>query len=135
MRYLLLGTVLLLPSCGIYTKLNEAVDRVDLATQKADQALQGVEQGLVAMGEKGEALAAKVAEIRAAVGRADANSDGRVSGIAEWTDLIYQLLAILGIGGYAVTTNAKRRQNVAALYTEIDALKDRVRVAELPPVR
>lgn len=127
MRYLLLGTVLLLPSCGIYSKLNEAVDRVDLATQKADQALQGVEQGLAAMGEKGEALASKVAEIRAAIASADQNADGRVSGVTEWADLIYQLLAILGIGGYAASTNAKRRQNVAALYGEIDALKERVR--------
>lgn len=124
-----------LSSCGIYTRLSEAVDRVDLATAKADKALEGVEQGLASMGQQGAELAAKVAEIRNAVVAADTNADGRVSGIAEWTDLIYQLLAILGIGGYAVTTNAKRRQNVAALYTEIDALKDRVRVAELPPVR
>lgn len=116
-----------LPSCGIYSKLNEAVDRVDLATQKADHALQGVEQGLAAMGEKGEALASKVAEIRAAVVAADQDQDGRVSGVTEWADLIYQLLAILGIGGYAASTNAKRRQNVAALYGEIDALKERVR--------
>lgn len=135
MKHLLSITVLLcLPSCGIYTKLNEAVDRVDLATQKADQALQGVEQGLASMGEKGEALAAKVAEIRAAVNEADKNNDGRVAGVTEWTDLLYQLLAILGIGGYAVTTNTKRRQNVQAIYQEIDALKDRVRVAELPRV-
>ena len=50
-RILLCALVATLPSCGLYSKLNDAVDRVDLATAKADQALVGIEQGLATMGE------------------------------------------------------------------------------------
>lgn len=126
--------LLLLPSCGIYTRLNDAVERVDIATKQAEESLQGVEAGLKAMGEKGEAMAAKVAEVRQAIVQADKNGDGKVVGIDEWYGLIVQLLAILGIGGYAVQTNTKRRENVQALYEQIDALKERVRDVS-PPVR
>lgn len=135
MRTLLLSSLFLLPSCGIYTKLNEAVDRVDLATKQAEESLQGVEAGLKAMGTKGEEIASKVAEIRKAIGEADTNSDGKVAGLEEWYGLVMQLLTILGIGGYAVSTNAKRRANTQTLFQQIDELKERVRVAELPPVR
>ena len=126
-RTILLPVLLLLPSCGIYSKLNEAVDRIDLATKEADQALQGVQQGLVAMGEKGQQLAEKVEQVRAAVAQSDINADGRVSGVNEWTELIYQLLAILGVGGYAVSTNAKRRASTQAIYAQLDQLKTTVR--------
>ena len=128
-RILLCALVATLPSCGLYSKLNDAVDRVDLATAKADQALVGIEQGLATMGERGAELASKVAEIRVAVTEADKNGDGRVAGVSEWTELIYQLLAILGIGGYAAATNYKRRANVQAIYSELDSLKQRVSVA------
>lgn len=127
--------LLLLPSCGIYTRLNDAVERVDIATKQAEESLQGVEAGLKAMGDKGEALAAKVAEIRTAVVDADKNKDGKVLGLDEWYGLIVQLLAILGIGGYAVQTNAKRRENVQALYEQLDGLKDRIRDAAPPAAR
>ena len=126
-RPILLTLLLLLPSCGIYSKLNEAVDRIDLATKEADQALHGVQQGLVAMGEKGQQLAEKVEQVRAAVAQSDINADGRVSGVNEWTELIYQLLAILGVGGYAVSTNAKRRASTQAIYAQLDELKTTVR--------
>jgi hypothetical protein len=118
---------LLLSSCGIYTKLNNAVERVDLATAEADKALQGVQAGLAAMGTQGEALAAKVAEIKVAIHDADKNGDGKVVGLEEWYGLIMQLLTIFGIGGYAVATNQKRRENTAALYEQLDALKDKIR--------
>lgn len=127
--------LLLLPSCGIYTRLNDAVERVDIATKQAEESLQGVEAGLKAMGDKGEALAAKVAEIRTAVVDADKNKDGKVLGLDEWYGLIVQLLAILGIGGYAVQTNTKRRENVQALYEQLDGLKDRIRDAAPPAAR
>lgn len=127
MRYLLLGTLLLLPSCGIYTRLNEAVDRIDVATKEVDQALAGVQQGLAAMGEKGQQLAEKVEQVRTALAQADLNADGRVSGVSEWTELVYQLLALLGVGGYAVATNAKRRANTQAIYAQLDELKTAVR--------
>lgn len=127
--------LLLLPSCGIYTRLNDAVERVDIATKQAEESLQGVEAGLKAMGDKGEALAAKVAEIRTAIVDADKNKDGKVLGLDEWYGLIVQLLAILGIGGYAVQTNAKRRENVQALYEQLDGLKDRIRDAAPPAAR
>ena len=119
--------LLLLPSCGIYTKLNEAVDRVDIATKQAEQSLQGVEAGLAAMGTKGEEIANKVAEIRTAIVEADKNQDGKVAGIEEWYGLVMQLLTILGIGGYAVQTNNKRRANAQTLFEQIDALKAQVR--------
>jgi hypothetical protein len=122
-------SLLLLTSCGVYTKLNDAVDRVDLATKEAEKALIGVEAGLKSMGTKGEELAAKVAEVKAALAEADKNGDGRVAGIDEWYGLVMQLLAIFGIGGYAVSTNAKRRANAAALYEQIDALKGQIRAA------
>ena len=131
MQKLFLSVLFLLPSCGIYTKLNEAVERVDLATQEADKALQGMQAGLASMGAKGEELAAKLAEVRTAIVEADKNGDGRVVGMDEWYALIVQLLAILGVGGYAVQTNAKRRENVQALYEQLDQLKDRIR--ETPP--
>lgn len=127
--------LLLLPSCGIYTKLNEAVDRVDLATKQAEESLQGVEAGLKAMGTKGEEIAAKVAEIRTAVVEADKNGDGKVAGLEEWYGLVMQLLTILGIGGYAVSTNAKRRANAQTIFEQIDQLKERVRAAEQPAAR
>ena len=126
-RPILLTLLLLLPSCGIYSKLNEAVDRIDLATKEADQSLQGVQQGLAAMGEKGQQLADKVEQVRAALEQADMNADGKVSGVSEWTELIYQLLALLGVGGYAVATNAKRRANTQAIYAQLDELKTSVR--------
>lgn len=135
MRTALLFVLLLLPSCGLYTQLNDAVNRVDIATKDADKALEGVQAGLVAMGTQGEQIAAKLQEVRAALSDADKNGDGRVVGMDEWYALIVQLLTILGVGGYAASTNAKRRQNVTAIYGELDAIKDRVRVAELPPVR
>jgi hypothetical protein len=119
--------LLLLPSCGIYTKLNEAVDRVDIATKQAEQSLQGVEAGLAAMGTKGEEIANKVAEIRTAIVEADKNKDGKVAGVEEWYGLVMQLLTILGIGGYAVQTNNKRRANAQTLFEQIDALKAQVR--------
>ena len=122
-------SLLLLTSCGVYTKLNDAVDRVDLATKEAEKALIGVEAGLKSMGTKGEELAAKVAEVKAALAEADKNGDGRVAGLDEWYGLVMQLLAIFGIGGYAVSTNAKRRANAAALYEQIDALKGQIRAA------
>ena len=135
MRILLLSSLFLLPSCGIYTKLNEAVDRVDLATKQAEESLQGVEAGLKAMGTKGEEIAAKVAEIRTAVVEADKNGDGKVAGLDEWYGLVMQLLTILGIGGYAVSTNAKRRANAQTIFEQIDQLKERVRAAEQPAAR
>lgn len=135
MRTLLLSSLFLLPSCGIYTKLNEAVDRVDLATKQAEASLQGVEAGLKAMGTKGEEIAAKVAEIRTAVVEADKNGDGKVAGLEEWYGLVMQLLTILGIGGYAVSTNAKRRANAQTIFEQIDQLKERVRAAEQPAAR
>ena len=128
MRTLLLCCLAtLFSSCGIYTKLNEAVDRIDLATKEADQALAGVQQGLVAMGEKGQQLADKVEQVRTALAQADKNADGRVSGVGEWTELVYQLLALLGVGGYAISTNAKRRANTQEIYAQLDQLKDAVR--------
>lgn len=127
MRTLLLSSLFLLPSCGIYNRLNEAVDRVDVATQEAEKALEGVEAGLRSMGTKGEELAAKVGEVKDALRAADANGDGRVAGIEEWYGLVIQLLTILGVGGYAVSTNSKRRENTAALYEQLDAIKDRMR--------
>lgn len=123
--------LLLLPSCGLYTQLNDAVNRVDIATKEADKALQGMQAGLASMGTKGEELAAKLAEVRTAIVEADKNGDGRVVGMDEWYALVVQLLAILGVGGYAVQTNAKRRENVQALYEQLDQLKDRIR--ETPP--
>lgn len=127
MQKLFLCLLLLLPSCGIYTKLNEAVDRVDIATKQAEESLQGVEAGLAAMGTKGEEIAAKVAEIRTAIVEADKNKDGKVAGVEEWYGLVMQLLTILGIGGYAVQTNNKRRANAQTLFEQIDALKAQVR--------
>lgn len=123
--------LLLLPSCGLYSQLNDAVNRVDIATKEADKALQGMQAGLASMGTKGEELAAKLAEVRTAIVEADKNGDGRVVGMDEWYALVVQLLAILGVGGYAVQTNAKRRENVQALYEQLDQLKDRIR--ETPP--
>ena len=119
--------LLLLPSCGIYTKLNEAVDRVDIATKQAEESLEGVEAGLKAMGTKGEEIAAKVAEIRTAIVEADRNGDGKVSGVEEWYGLVMQLLTILGIGGYAVQTNSKRRANAQTMFEQIDQLKAQIR--------
>jgi hypothetical protein len=127
MRTLLLSCLFLLPSCSLYTRLNEAVDRVDLATKETEKALDGVEAGLRSMGTKGEELAAKVAEVKTALQQADTNQDGRVSGLEEWYGLVMQLLTIFGVGGYAVATNAKRRENTAALYQQLDAIKDRLR--------
>lgn len=131
MHKILLCSLLLLPSCGLYTQLNDAVNRVDIATKEADKALQGMQAGLASMGTKGEELAAKLAEVRTAIVEADKNGDGRVVGMDEWYALVVQLLAILGVGGYAVQTNAKRRENVQALYEQLDQLKDRIR--ETPP--
>ena len=131
MRKIFLSVLFLLPSCGIYTKLNEAVERVDLATQEADKALQGMQAGLASMGAKGEELAAKLAEVRVAIAEADKDGDGRVSGLEEWYGLVMQLLTILGVGGYAVSTNAKRRATAQQLYAAIDQLKDKLR--ETPP--
>jgi hypothetical protein len=127
MRTLLLSCLFLLPSCSLYTRLNEAVDRVDLATKETEKALDGVEAGLRSMGTKGEELAAKVAEVKTALQQADTNQDGRVSGLEEWYGLVMQLLTIFGVGGYAVATNAKRRENTAAIYHLLDAIKDRPR--------
>lgn len=127
MQKTFLCLLLLLPSCGIYTKLNEAVDRVDLATKQAEESLHGVEAGLKAMGTKGEEIANKVAEIRTAIVEADKNKDGKVAGVEEWYGLVMQLLTILGIGGYAVQTNNKRRANAQTLFEQIDALKAQVR--------
>ena len=79
------------------------------------------------MGEKGQQLADKVEQVRAALEQADMNADGKVSGVSEWTELIYQLLALLGVGGYAVATNAKRRANTQAIYAQLDELKTSVR--------
>lgn len=131
MHKILFFSLLLLPSCGLYTQLNDAVNRVDIATKEADKALQGMQAGLASMGTKGEELAAKLAEVRTAIVEADKNGDGRVVGMDEWYALVVQLLAILGVGGYAVQTNAKRRENVQALYEQLDQLKDRIR--ETPP--
>jgi len=131
MHKLLLCCLLLLPSCGLYSQLHDAVNRVDIATKEADRALQGMQAGLASMGTKGEELAAKLAEVRTAIVTADKNGDGRVVGMDEWYALVVQLLAILGVGGYAVQTNAKRRENVQALYEQLDQLKDRIR--ETPP--
>lgn len=131
MHKILLFSLLLLPSCGLYSQLNDAVNRVDIATKEADKALQGMQAGLASMGTKGEELAAKLAEVRTAIVEADKNGDGRVVGMDEWYALVVQLLAILGVGGYAVQTNAKRRENVQALYEQLDQLKDRIR--ETPP--
>lgn len=127
MRILLLSSLFLLPSCGIYTKLNEAVDRVDIATKQAEESLEGVEAGLKAMGTKGEEIAAKVAEIRTAIVEADRNGDGKVSGVEEWYGLVMQLLTILGVGGYAVSTNAKRRANAQTMFEQIDNIKAQIR--------
>lgn len=127
MRTLLLSSLILLPSCGIYTKLNEAVDRVDIATKQAEESLEGVEAGLKAMGTKGEEIAAKVAEIRTAIVEADRNGDGKVSGVEEWYGLVMQLLTILGVGGYAVSTNAKRRANAQTMFEQIDNIKAQIR--------
>jgi hypothetical protein len=127
MRHPWILSLLLLTSCGVYTKLNDAVDRVDLATKEAEKALTGVEAGLRNMGEQGQKLADKAAEVRAAVAEADKNGDGKVAGLEEWYGLVMQLLAIFGIGGYAVSTNAKRRANTAAIYEQLDGLKDRIR--------
>ena len=132
MRTLFLSSLFLLPSCSIYTKLNEAVDRVDIATKQAEQSLEGVEAGLKAMGTKGEEIANKVAEIRTAIVEADRNGDGRVAGVEEWYGLVMQLLTILGVGGYAVSTNAKRRANAQTMFEQLDQLKERVRATEQP---
>lgn len=127
MRTLLLSSLFLLPSCGIYTQLHEAVERVDLATKQAEQSLEGVEAGLKAMGTKGEEIASKVAEIRTAIVEADKNKDGKVAGVEEWYGLVMQLLTILGIGGYAVQTNNKRRANAQTMFEQIDQLKAQIR--------
>lgn len=126
MKTLLLLAILACPSCGIYTKLNEAVDRVDIATKQADEALAGVQSGLDVLGERGRELANVVADARNIVREADTNGDGRVSGVQEWYGLLTQLLALLGVGGYAVSTNAKRRTNVQALYARLDELRDQL---------
>lgn len=130
MKRLLLLPLLLLPSCGLYTQLNQAVERVDFATKEADKALEGVQAGLTAMGAQGEQIAQKVRELRTAIEEADKNQDGRITGMEEWYGLILQLLTLLGVGGYAVQTNAKRRENVQALYEQIDSLKDKVRATD-----
>ena len=75
----------------------------------------------------GEEVANKDAEIRTAIVEADKNQDGKVSGVEEWYGLVMQLLTILGIGGYAVQTNNKRRANAQTLFEQIDALKAQVR--------
>lgn len=115
------------PSCTLYTRLSDAVDRVDLATKDAEQALEGVEAGLAQLGDRGRELADTVAQVRVAIAEADRDGDGRVSGVEEWYGLVMQLLAILGVGGYAANVNGRRRATAQQLFAEIDALKDRMR--------
>lgn len=115
------------PSCTLYTRLSDAVDRVDLATKDAEQALEGVESGLAQLGDRGRELADTVAQVRVAIAEADRDGDGRVSGVEEWYGLVVQLLAILGVGGYAANVNGRRRATAQQLFAEIDALKDRMR--------
>lgn len=133
MRSLPLAVALLCaPSCTLYTRLSDAVDRVDLATKDAEKALEGVEAGLAQLGDRGRELADKAAQIRAAVAEADRDGDGRVAGVEEWYGLVLQLVTIFGVGGYAATVNGKRRATAQQLYAAIDELKDRVRAAPQP---
>ena len=120
------------PSCTLYTRLSDAVDRVDMATEQTEKALEGVEAGLAQLGDRGRELADTVAQVRVAVVEADRNGDGRVAGVEEWYGLVLQLLTILGVGGYAATVNGKRRATAQQLYAAIDELKDRVRAAPQP---
>ena len=125
------------PSCTLYTRLSDAVDRVDMATKETEKALEGVEAGLAQLGDRGRELADTVAQVRVAVVEADRNGDGRVSGVEEWYGLVLQLLAIFGVGGYAASVNGRRRATAQQLYAAIDELKDRVRgtapAAPTPP--
>lgn len=129
----LLVALLCAPSCTLYTRLSDAVDRVDMATQETEKALEGVEAGLAQLGDRGRELADTVAQVRVAVVEADRNGDGRVAGVEEWYGLVLQLLTIFGVGGYAATINGKRRATAQQLYAAIDELKDRVRAAPQQP--
>lgn len=124
MKFLLL-CCLLLPSCGVYRTINESVERLDLASQEADKALEGVQAALVTMGDRGRELADTVTKAREAIAKADINQDGRITGFAEWQSLLLELLALLGVGAYAKTVNDKRRANAQTFYAEIAALKER----------
>jgi hypothetical protein len=131
-RTTVLVALLCTPSCTLYNRLSDAVDRVDLATQQTEEALEGVEAGLAQLGDRGRELADTVAQVRVAVVEADRNGDGRVAGVEEWYGLVLQLLTIFGVGGYAATVNGKRRATAQQLYAAIDELKDRVRAAPQP---
>jgi hypothetical protein len=128
-RTTVLVALLCTPSCTLYHRLSDAVDRVDLATQQTEEALEGVEAGLAQLGDRGRELADTVAQVRAAVVEADRDGNGKVSGVEEWYGLVVQLLAIFGVGGYAATVNGKRRATAQQLYAAIDELKDRVRAS------
>jgi hypothetical protein len=128
-RTTVLVAMLCTPSCTLYNRLSDAVDRVDLATQQTEEALEGVEAGLAQLGDRGRELADTVAQVRAAVVEADRDGNGKVSGVEEWYGLVVQLLAIFGVGGYAATVNGKRRATAQQLYAAIDELKDRVRAS------
>jgi hypothetical protein len=128
-RTTVLVALLCTPSCTLYNRLSDAVDRVDLATQQTEEALEGVEAGLAQLGDRGRELADTVAQVRAAVVEADRDGNGKVSGVEEWYGLVVQLLAIFGVGGYAATVNGKRRATAQHLYAAIDELKDRVRAS------
>jgi hypothetical protein len=128
-RTTVLVALLCTPSCTLYNRLSDAVDRVDLATQQTEEALEGVEAGLAQLGDRGRELADTVAQVRAAVVEADRDGNGKVSGVEEWYGLVVQLLAIFGVGGYAANVNGKRRATAQQLYAAIDELKDRVRAS------
>ena len=128
-RTTVLVALLCTPSCTLYNRLSDAVDRVDLATKQTEEALEGVEAGLAQLGDRGRELADTVAQVRAAVVEADRDGNGKVSGVEEWYGLVVQLLAIFGVGGYAATVNGKRRATAQQLYAAIDELKDRVRAS------
>jgi hypothetical protein len=133
MKTLILFVALLAPSCTLYSRLSDAVDRVDLATGKAEEALQGVEAGLEQLGDRGRELATTVGQVRQAIVEADKNGDGRVAGVEEWYGLVVQLLGLLGIGGYAASVNNRRRATAQQLYQAVDELRDRVRAVSPAP--
>lgn len=121
------------PSCTLYTRLSDAVDRVDMATQETEKALEGVEAGLAQLGDRGRELADTVAQVRVAVVEADRDGDGRVAGMEEWYGLVLQLLAIFGVGGYAASVNGRRRATAQELYAQLDKIKDQLRGAPSAP--
>jgi len=111
----------LLPSCGLYQKMDRSMERIDQITDDANKALDGVKEGVVAVGEASKTLAQAVQEIKT---EADLNKDGEVRGMGEYAELLYQLLALLGIAGYARGVDQKRSASIKALHEKLEKVKE-----------